>query len=454
MIYRDLYLFHPPNANLFTDIEERQNLLPRGPDQEMHEYVTTLLHRNHKRIGRENFTNEIITSYLSSNVHKNHQFRSMENLFDFEMTTLKINQMTLKLISQIFPNISTLKATLKTDTNPENYLFHCLEAYTKLKSLHLRITDGLTYFDKPIIKINELKLYFQTTGNNSFTLKNILTKFLSLESLTICEGYFSFCTSIYLLGDKLTRLSIKNPLIEEAETNNFEQVLNTFDLKEFKLIVTFIPDIEAHRRAMKIVYKYLTTLPHRNLIELSITMPDDFFNVNYTEIVQQLPKLKKLRLFISCIQSVNDVRNLLLFINDVRKDLQITLVYYKLHAKVKHLKEDRKLLSIFDNVRVIEKKYPYVTYKHKLNLNVKDIMRYEKLKNQKINQIYSSSEDNTDDSFDMRSLEHQFDLIHEADETIQLLVSRLQNDEDVIETLSTSLLKETSDSHRYFFDEN
>lgn len=263
----------------------------------------------------------------------------------------------------------TLKATLKPDTNSENFLFAHLKQFMKLKNLHLTITDGFTCFDGPNPKITELKLFFQLTCQYNFILKNIISKCQALESSTICEGTFSYNDTSFSEGSKLTRLSIKNPYFDELEEDNFLRSLCSYNLTVLKFIVTHIPNAAAHIRATSIISQYMKEAPHSNLKELSITMPNDNLNTDYQAFVKKLLKLKYLRLFISASLQNNDVRKLIPFFKEVRSNLKITLCYYKFEDKIPRIAEDRLLLNEFENIRIIELRNPYITYKQRLEPN-------------------------------------------------------------------------------------
>lgn len=92
------------------------------PECELKSYANKLLQRNFFRIRKENLTNELIMLYLRPKDNVDKKFRLLQKDFDFDETTFPVNPLTVSLISKIFPDITTLRATLKPDTDPEHFL--------------------------------------------------------------------------------------------------------------------------------------------------------------------------------------------------------------------------------------------------------------------------------------------------------------------------------------------
>lgn len=423
------------------------------PECELKNYANKLLQRNFYRVRKENLTNELIMLYLRPKENVDKKFKLLQKDFDFDETTFPVNPLTVTLISKVFPDITTLRATLKPDTDPEHFLLAHSRSFKKLKNLYLIITDGLTLFDGPKSEISELKLYFQLTCHNDYILKNILSYFHNLKSLTICEGIFSSNTMNFLEGSRITRLSIKNPFFDNQEVDNFWKSIITLDLKILKLIITYVPGPAIHLRTMNIITRYLTELPHPNLKELSITMPSDELKIDYLAVVEKLPKLKKLRLFISTSPKYNNAKNLITFFQNVRPNLHVTLFYYKFQNRVPKIEEDRLLLKDFNNVTIVERKTPYVTYTQKLDPNQKFIVRYRKMKNQKLNKTYSSSDDEIEEKekedlleySQMPSTSHNsYELITEADNEINAVLEQMGQfgESTLMETINSPMLLE------------
>lgn len=418
------------------------------PESELKNYANKLLQRNCHKIKRENLTNELLMSYIRPTESDPRNKKQKE--FDFNQTTFPLNPLTVVLISKIRPEITTLKATLKPETNPENFILAHTRFFNKLKSLHLTLTDGLTYFDGPKSELTELKLYFQLTCHHEYILRNILSNFPKLQSLTICEGTFTYNTMNFLEGSQITRLSIKNPIFDSLEDDIFIDTIRSFNLKILKLIVTLIPNQASYIRAMKVVARYINELPHPNLQELSITMPNDELNINYLNLVNRLPELKTLRLFISCSPECNDTKNLIPFFQNVRPNLKIILCYYKFHSRVPKIAENRILLEHFQNVTIKERKNPYITYTQKLDPNQRFIVRYRKMKNYKLNMIYSSSDEEREEKEKNERLKYpnipsltsyNHELITEADSEIGAFIRDLgEYNETLIDTITSSLV--------------
>lgn len=155
------------------------------------------------------------------------------------------------------------------------------------------------------------------------------------------------------------------------------------------------------------------------------------------------------------------MNNLINFFQNVRSNLHITLFYYKFQNKVPRIAEDRLLLEKFKNVTIVERKTPYVTYTQKLDPNHKFIVRYKKLKNQKLNKTYSSSDDEIEEKDKEDQLEYAqmpstscngYDLITEADNEINALIEEMgeYGESTLIETINSSMLLDSDDADIHF----
>lgn len=361
----------------------------------------------------------------------------------------------MQLIAKVFPNIETLKTTINSNTNPEDYFVPSMKMFKKLKSLQLTITDGCTYFNGWIPKLNELKLYFQLTCYNEFILKNLLSKFSDLKSLTICEGLFSLGSVKALESEKIIRLSIKNPLIDDFELERFEKKLYSLDLKILKLIVTHIPNPSAYYSALNLIYRYLTNLPHTNIQELSISMPNDEMRIDYLEIVNKLPKLKKLRLFVSCTEFSNNIQKLTTFFDSVRKNLDLTLVFCKFQSQDPITKNELKIFQNHKNIKIIKRKYPYITYVQKIDSRLQSITRYKKMERLIMNRNPSSNESKSE-SEEVEETEETEDrnspstIENITNEDFKEFLSEIKKiDDDILKNLENSLLTNTETINFY-----
>lgn len=429
---------------------------------EMRNYTNNLLQENCNKIRKGNLTNEILMEYINPGNELGYNLKSMQQKFDFNDTNLPMNPQTVKIILSLFPYISTLKATLKPNTNPELSTLSQIAFFTQLRSLHLTLTDGLTYFNGPCSKITELKLYSQLTYYNHYLLENIISHFLELKSLTICEGNITNGVMYFLKKSNISRLSIKNPTFDMSEIETFQKNLYSFDLEILKLVVTHVPNPANNPRIMRMITQYLIDLPHKNLRKLSITLPSNEEKINYSNLITKLPKLEKLRLFISKSHDQYNAENLKLFLENLPSHLQVTLVYLKSDDN-SEIMRNSLTANAFLNVEIIEQKNLYLTYPEKIYPRFICIERYIKLKNQKINknkppiELYERNESENDlEYIPIFSPPRDNNEISEADNEIFEIIKTLEKEEEnpYVKAITKSILKDLQNSDVLMNEDN
>lgn len=312
-----------------------------------------------------------------------------QSSFDIDRTKLSVNPYTLYILAKIFPNIETIKLTLKIEANEKEFLFQNLEVFKRLTKISLTITDGLTYSPNSIVNIEILKIYFKTICVNDNYVRNLLKRAKNIHTLTLSETYIPSNTMMFLRNLPITKLSIKNPYITQAESNNFKAALKYLDLKKFKLVYTQVDRGEYERTAFSIIQDYLNSLPHNNLEELSISIPDINSKIDYLNIVLRLKGLSKLNLFMRTDRNFNKATQIIELLTILPYHIQTTIIYYRNENSIQtHFADINFLGMYFPHIKIIEKINLYITYpnltKHERCRN--KIIAYEKVKSS-LNQI-------------------------------------------------------------------
>lgn len=249
--------------------------------------------------------------------------------FDMNKTTLTVDPYSLTLISSLFPYVQTIKLTLKAKPDPSLYLFERLGTLKNLSKLCLTITDGLIFSSKSSLHIQTLKIYYKTTCAKDQYLKNLLKNVFNVKNLTLCETFIAFNTMAIIRSLPITRLSIKNPHIIRSELTSFINTLSRLDLKGLKLIYTQINDAEAERLMFTVIRNYLKKLPHVYLEELTISIPNQHEDIDYSQIINKLRKLTKLNLYMSTNSNFNNVNQINELLKIIPSYVETTITYYK-----------------------------------------------------------------------------------------------------------------------------
>lgn len=332
--------------------------------------INYVLIKNLKRMKREMATNEIINIYTKLTLgiplsREIHLINTLQRFFDFDQTTFPITPYTLHLMNTMYPNLETLKMTLKPDTEPEKFVFNCINKLRKLRKLHLTITDGLKNFNKDELLIQELKLYFRTITDQIFVMGYILKKTNTLKSLTVRDGIFSVGTLEAIRLQNLKKLSLKNPTFTPCEANIFMKIISEFDLEIFKFIPIFYPEAKENDICTQLTYQYLINLPHSGLTEFAFTLLPKIFDYNYVHILAKLSLLRKLRIFIHPTHDNQDLARLIPLFQQSPRELQIILTYIKFEHRNTlyiYIPICYELLHMFKNIQIEQKSNPYLAY--------------------------------------------------------------------------------------------
>lgn len=286
-----------------------------------------------------------------------------QTTFDQDKTTLKLNPYTMTIIAILFPNIENIRLKLKPKSDLSDYLSQDLSPFNKLKKMSLTITDGASYNPHSPISIETLKIYYETICANDHYLKYILRKVTNLKNLTICETYIPVATMKFLIDQPIEKLSIKNPYIDKSETENFINILQHLKPKKLKLIHTQINDLDAEQIMFYVILNYLEVLPHKDLEELTISLPSCYENVTYSKIVSELTKLTKLNIFMSTNNNFNNLNQIIQLLNIIPYYLKTTITYYRTERSHRtHLTDIETLKANFPQIKIIEKINPYIAY--------------------------------------------------------------------------------------------
>lgn len=269
----------------------------------------------------------------------------------------------------LFPNIESIKLTLKTKSDLSDYLFQDLQTFKNLKKVSLTITDGITYHPRTIVNIETLKVYYKTICANDPYLKLLLRRIVNLKNLTICEAYFPVNTTTFLVSQPIEKLSVKNPYITRSETPNFINTLHHLKLKKLKLIHTQVNDVEAELSIFYIIKNYLNILPHKNLEDLSISLPSCYENINYAQIITKLNKLTKLKIFMSTDNDFNNISQIIDLLNIIPYYLKTTINYYRTErTNQTHLMDVEIIKDNYPQIKVIENINLYTAYPNLIKL--------------------------------------------------------------------------------------
>lgn len=340
--------------------------------------MTNLFEAINTKIEKLTYTRKLLYAMTGQENWNPHQLT-----FDMNKTTLTIDPYSITLISTLFPDIETIKLTLQAKSDPHIFLFENLKAFKNLNKLCLTITDGLTHNSKTFIEIETLKVYFETTCANDTYLKNLLKKIYYVKNLTLCETFISMNTFSTLLTLPIKKLSIKNPHITRSEILNFIRILCNLNLKKLKLIYTQINDIEAEKHMFTAIITYIKNLPHTELQELTITLPNQYEKLNYAQIIYKLKKLTKLNLYMSTNNNYNNVNQIIKLLKIIPQHLETTITYYKNErSKLTHLNDIEFIKQNYPFIKIIEKTNAYVTFPDLIKSeNCKNkIATYEKAK--------------------------------------------------------------------------
>lgn len=332
--------------------------------------INYVLLKNFERMKREITTNDIINIYtkLTRGIPLDPQIHLINELrrsFDFDQTTFPITPHILHLVITMYPNIETLKLTLKPDTKPEKFVFSCLNGLRKLQKLHLTITDGLKFFSKADLLIHELKLYFRTITNQISITRYILEKTSTLKSLTVRGGIFSLGTLKAIRLQNLKKLSLKNPTFTPCEANVFLEIINEFDLEIFKFIPIFYPETEENSICAQLTHQYLVNLPHGGLTEFAFTLLPSIFDYNYAYILVKLPLLRKLKIFIHPANDNQNLARLTPLFQQSPRELKITLTYIIIEKRNElsiQIPICYDLLNMYRNIKIEHRSNPYLAY--------------------------------------------------------------------------------------------
>lgn len=330
----------------------------------------TLL-KNNKRIKRELTTNEIIHSY-NNTIKGNplepqiYQWNRSKEYFDFDQTTFPITLHTLKLITTMYPNLKTIKMTLKPDTKPESFLLQTLNELRALRKLSLILTDGLKNFHKTELMIHELKLSFRSVTSQPALIRHIIEKTCMLKSLTIRSGTFSINTLKTIRMQNLKKLSIKNPIFTPLEANNFFKDISEFDLEIFKFVPIYHSKLNDNNINLQLTYQYLCKLPHYGLTEFAFTLLPSIFNYNYASILDKLITLEKMKIFIHPVNDNENLDRLIPLFQNAPKNLHITLLYIIFEDKsdklMRKIPVPHELIKNYENIHIEYKINPYMPY--------------------------------------------------------------------------------------------
>lgn len=385
----------------------------------MIKYLHQLEKRVSKKLDKELQSKLILNKYLELKTIRNDDKNDLAlEEFDFAETTLPINIHTLVTVSTLFPNLKTLKVSLKFDNGPQLYLLHYLTFFDQLRALHLTITDGFSSFDGQMTQITELKLYFKVTGYNESTLKNLLSKTRELESLTIAEGVFPLGTLDVNINNSIKRLSIRNPTIFSEELPNFQIFIYSLQLQVLKLKVIHIPDPQCYDSIQHFIRQYLSDVPHPNLRKLVINLPEGYKELDFLNLANRLTKLEDLRFYIPCFREHYNIESLIPFFSVVRDDLKITLIYIKFKSYIHNIEKDKFLLKDFKNVTVKEIKYEYVPYSQDTTSGNKIAGTYRKASDQDIEEYFANLNEPIDEiMIEDKDLEHIFQDLLDNDQT-------------------------------------
>lgn len=307
-------------------------------------------------------------------------YYELQDSFDFNRTNFPIGPLTLSTINALFPNISTLKLTIKPENGPDKFLFTELIKFRCLRILHIIITEGLKKFSGPMLEIEELKLYFRTSALQEYLLLYILSKFSGIESLTISEGYFAYGALETLEPTIMKRLSIKNPNLTMFGTNHFKSSLYNYNLQYLKLIYSYIYDPESTNRFASIIAQYLRDLPHRELRELSFTLPLEG-GIDYRQLPRILTEIRRIRIFILPHPTFENISHLHPFLLETSaKNIKVTFTYITLESDqnlAQGIAPHFHLLEKFKNLTIVQVSNPYVYYPYIRKKNCKNRSIYE-----------------------------------------------------------------------------
>lgn len=384
------------------------------------------------------YTNDLIALYntITSNEGYSHNanfsFHNAHRTFDFNNTNLPLDIPSMHMISTIFPHTRTLKMTIKPEFEPEEFLLTALNQFTNLKSTQITITDGIINFrQNQYVETMELKLYFQNTTIQKKMAAYFIDRIINLKSLTVSEGNISEGFLTTLETTPLYRLSLKNPTFSEDAEKNFNTTIKYLPLQKLKLIVTYIPNQIQLQFISTIILTYLTELPHTDLRELSFTLPRDK-GVDYVRIIEKLPFLHKLRIFIQPLEDFENIQFLHpLFQESLKRGIELHIVYIILqHGKaIRRVPIDREYLYKFNNIGIFEKINPYMRYscisKNYNNRSIADYRRKELERKKQRNCItprtfyYTDRKYITDTIQEIKLIQQNYEIDKVIDEVIQ-----------------------------------
>lgn len=256
-------------------------------------------------------------------------YKMFRRYFDSDILNMPITKYNMEVITTLFPKIKTLILTLESKYDPEEFLFKSINKLKQLEILKIHVIDKFTSgFKEPIINLYELKIYNYKPNANKYMIKHILNKVMKIKSLTILGGHFQRQVSNTIRNEKLFKLSIKNTKFDQGEIENFQEIISNHNIKYLKLITTNIHEA-SHTEFSKFIANYLVSLPHPNLMHLSISLPKKDTKLDFNHIFQTLNKLVLLRIFFTQQKQFNDFEQLKSIIKNKKPRLQLEFIEYR-----------------------------------------------------------------------------------------------------------------------------